>query len=430
MYKPFLLLCLVMIGFLALSGCEGDRGPEGQVGPVGPEGPEGPDGPEGPEGPPGGPEYDLTVLNAIPAVGAPVVDGLVDGTWAEAPALTVALGETNDVHDPASIDDCTGCHAFSSDVTVTLKALHTKDRIFMLATWPDPTASFTRGGSWTYLDESWQKPNPEQSEDRMSFFWPIGDITGNPHDTGGCMSKCHMYYPTDTDPHESSHGIVDDAWLESGRADMWHSKAARGGALISAQGVGIAVDEETHEITSGTFYMRGYADDKYVDAWAADDVNGEDGGRYGDAGGSAYSHNRISDKSRPKYMETNPANFADAMILTQSEIDGGEVVGDADTGVSDADAALYWANYADLKAVVPERILRTPVGSRADLEFGAVWSSGYWRAEFARPLDTGNDDDVQFDTSKEYPFNVAAFENSRHGYEHRTSETQIMKFIE
>ena len=412
---------LLMAGLLVISGCEGDPGPAGATGPQGPE---------GPEGPPGGPEYDLTKLNAIPASSAPIVDGVIDGTWADAPALTVALGETYDVHDPASIMDCNGCHAYNSQVSVTLKALYTTDRIYVLATWPDPTASFTRGGSWTFLGDSWQKLNPEQSEDRISFFWPIGTITGDPYDTGGCMAKCHTYYPTDTDPHESPHGIVDDAWLEDGRADMWHSKAARGGALISARAVGSSVDETTHEITSGTYYMRGYADDKYVDQWAPDAVNGEDGGRYGDAGQSAYSHNRIGDKSRPKYMETNPAHFADAMILRQDEIDAGEVIGDSDAGVSDEDAAIYWQRYADLKAIVPERILRTPLGSRGDLEFGAVWSAGYWTAEISRALDTGSDDDVQFDVAEEYLFGVAAFDNSRHGYEHRTSDMYFMKFIE
>lgn len=365
-------------------------------------------------------------LSAIRVATAPVVDGVVDGLWNNAPELTVALGETYDVHDPASIKDCAGCHSYDSDVTVTLKAVYTADRIYMLAIWPDPTASFTRGGSWSFADGSWQKPNSAQSEDRVALYWPISETTGNPWNTGGCMAKCHMYYPTSDDPHVSEHGIVDDSWLEAGRADMWHSKAARGGALISAAGSGLTIDPATHEVTGGTFSMTGYVDDKYVDQWSAD--NGEDGGRYGDAGSSAYSHNRIGDKSRPKYIEKAPEDYADAMVLTQAEIDAGECAGDPDAGVSDEEAATYWPAYVALDAVVPERILRTPKGSRADIAFGAVWENGFWTAELARDLNTGNEDDVQFDISQEYLFGVAAFENSRHGYEHRTSQMYSLSF--
>ncbi len=362
----------------------------------------------------------------------PIVDGIIDEVWAEATALTVPLGETaNPPDDPSKIDNCAGCHAYDSDVSVTLKAVHTTDRIFMLATWPDPTASFTRGGSWSFETGAWEKPNGIQSEDRISFFWPMGEITGDPYTTGGCMTKCHMYYPTDTDPHVSTHGIVDDAWLESGRADMWHSKAARTDAVISAVGTDLVIDAATSQITAGSYSTLGYADDKYVDIWLDDTQNGEDGGRYGDkaqSGKSSYSHNRIGDKSRPKFMETAPVDFADAMFLTQAEIDDGEVVGDATTGVSDADAATYWPQYLALNAIVPERILRVPEGSRGDLDLGTNWTDGTWTVEFSRELLNGNDDDVQFDILSEYLFNVAQLDNSRHGYEHRTSANYIMSF--
>lgn len=209
---------------------------------------------------------------------------------------------------------------------------------------------------------------------------------------------------------------------------MWHSKAARGASPLSATGTNLVIDAATHEVTGGTFSMTGYADDKYVDIWQDDTINGEDGGRYGDAGTSAYSHNRIGDKSRPKFMEKAPVDYADAMILTQAEIDAGEVVGDATTGISDADAATYWPVYVSFDAVIPERILRQPDGSRASIGFGAVWADGFWTAEMVRDLTTGSDDDVQFNTLMEYPFNVAEFDNSRHGYEHRTSANYSMSF--
>ena len=368
------------------------------------------------------------VLRAIKVTDAPVIDGVVDQVWDSATELNVQLGETYDVHNPASITDCNGCHSYNSTYTLKLKAVYTTDRIYMLAKWTDSTASLTRNGSWDFSTGSWTKPNSEQSEDRIALFFPIGQITGNPWNTGGCMAKCHMYYPTDTDPHVSSHGIIDDAWFESGKADMWHSKAGRGAAYLSASGSNLTVNSTTHEVTNGLFSMTGFIDDKWVGVWAHDSINGEDGGRYGDAGGSGYSHNRIGDKSRPKYMETAPSDFADAMVLTDIEITNGECVGDATTGVSDADANTYWANYATLSAIIPERILKAPIGSRGDIDFGAVWNNNEWTAEFSRVLKNNNDDDVQFDLNQKYTFGSATFENSRHGFEHRVSKMDTLIF--
>lgn len=359
---------------------------------------------------------------------APEIDGVADNLWGDVEDITISLGETYDVNDPASIMDCAGCHAFNSNIYVNLKSVYTDDFIYFLATWPDPNASFTRGGAWTYTNDGWAKLNSDQSEDRISMLWPIGSVTGDPYNTGGCMAKCHNYWPTDTDPHVSEHGIVDDAWFADGRADMWHSKAGRGAGYISTSGTNLTVDPVTHQVTAGSLTQIGYMDDKYVDIWAHDSVNGEDGGRYGDEGTSGYSHNRIGDKSRPKFMETAPSDYGDAMILTQEEIDGGECAGDADAGVSDIDAAMYWPVYESFNAVVPERILRQPEGSRGDLDFGAVWTDGMWVAEMGRELTNGYDDDVQFDTDNEYIFGVAEFDNSRHGYQHRTSQTLLLQF--
>ena len=119
------------------------------------------------------------------------------------------------------------------------------------------------------------------------------------------------------------------------------------------------------------------------------------------------------------------------MVLTQEEINAGECVGDATTGVSDVDAAAYWPAYAALNAIVPERILAQPTDSKVDIAFGAVWTNGIWRVEIGRKLNTGFADDIQFSNlAIEYLFNVAEFDNSRHGYEHRTSKSLYMKFIQ
>ena len=51
-----------------------------------------------------------------------------------------------------------------------------------------------------------------------------------------------------------------------------------------------------------------------------------------------------------------------------------------------------------------------PAGSRADVKAKGVWSYGRWTIEFARTLQTGNGDDIQFDVSKDYLFGVSRYE--------------------
>ncbi len=51
-----------------------------------------------------------------------------------------------------------------------------------------------------------------------------------------------------------------------------------------------------------------------------------------------------------------------------------------------------------------------PTGSRADVRAKGEWKKGEWTIEFKRPLKTGNDDDVPFDTKKAYQFGVSRYE--------------------
>ena len=60
--------------------------------------------------------------------------------------------------------------------------------------------------------------------------------------------------------------------------------------------------------------------------------------------------------------------------------------------------------------VIPRFIYQTPTGSRADVKAKGVWMDGKWVIEFGRLLNTGNDDDVQFDLKKSYQFGVSRYE--------------------
>lgn len=52
-----------------------------------------------------------------------------------------------------------------------------------------------------------------------------------------------------------------------------------------------------------------------------------------------------------------------------------------------------------------------PDGSQADVQAKGAWNGGFWTIEFARALNTGHDDDLQFDPSagKAYLFGVSIF---------------------
>ncbi len=78
-----------------------------------------------------------------------------------------------------------------------------------------------------------------------------------------------------------------------------------------------------------------------------------------------------------------------------------------DSGTSAAEDALYGDYQGDK---IPAFISVTPTGSRADIKAKGVWSDGRWTLEFGRALNTGNNDDIQFDRSKTYLFGVSRYE--------------------
>ncbi len=60
--------------------------------------------------------------------------------------------------------------------------------------------------------------------------------------------------------------------------------------------------------------------------------------------------------------------------------------------------------------IVGRFINRIPSGSRADIKAKGVWKDGEWTIEFGRALNTGNDDDIQFNIEKSYQFGISRHE--------------------
>ncbi len=296
------------------------------------------------------------------------LDGIADeAAWTSATSLLV---ETDGGNLP--------------DTTVTLKAVYTSTNIYLYASWEDDTFSVTRGrynvSGYVYD----QKLAAGGSEDRIAFLWEMGEVEG--FSTVGGMVKCHS--------------LDDQVSLGAGEiADMWHVKAARGSGFISATASGITIDSTNFQLTAGTVSLRGYADDKYLD----------DTGRQGDDGDGPYKDN--AEDGHAMWIEEDPTDWIDAMILTTTEIDAGEAI-----NITAGSASLTSAvdAFVALNANVPRHILRAPTLSHGDIEVALRWVNGVYTLETKRALDTGNDDDVAFDpsVSGEYYFSLAIFDDS------------------
>ena len=121
-----------------------------------------------------------------------------------------------------------------------------------------------------------------------------------------------------------------------------------------------------------------------------------------------------------KACRTDPVGYADDKthkLKSEKERDATELK-------SKSDKAIYLIRSADKgtsaykmdmkmdyqSEVLPRYINRQPTGSRADVKAKGNWRDGEWTIEFARALDTGNQDDVQFEVDKKYLLGVSRYE--------------------
>jgi len=246
------------------------------------------------------------------------------------------------------------------DKVIKLKArsVYTNDRIFFRFEWPDKDKSMNKK-RWRYTGSKWivLKGN----EDRLGVVWEIHRV--NKFATKGCAVFCHnqakdsedWYYAVDS-PRE--------------KADLWHWKSVRSNPV-------------------------GYTEDGYV---TTNPTKKPEEGRKRDAGAAGFKakSNRTKDKTKPAYMQ-DPSK---APSIPGSLL---------------ADEAVPISDYSIFKAgdEIPGYLLhRHWKGSFADVKTKGVWQNGKWVVMMSRKLKTGHDDDLQFNTRKQYPFGLAVFNNS------------------
>lgn len=188
--------------------------------------------------------------------------------------------------------------------------------------------------------------------------------------TKGCAAICHDV----ADDPDEWYMITPKAGQ---RADNWHWKAQRSLPV-------------------------GYVDDKWLGSTLEDpsDVESANHGDAKDSGG--YSANAAEDGKSPAFMPPN----LDNPVLIKSE------------------ALPLDASVITEGSQVPREVLDRPIGSRGDIDSMATYDNATWTTVMHRKMDTGNNDDVQFNPARTYQFGAAIFDNAG-GFKHAVSQDVI-----
>ena len=252
----------------------------------------------------------------------------------------------------------TGAGKFEGkNIELKTKSVYTKDEILFRLEWPDNDKSMQKN-AWKFSGGKWNKI--KANEDRLGLVFEINRI--DKFATKGCAVMCHNESKNEKDWYYAVSSAKE-------KADMWHWKAVRSNPV-------------------------GYAEDGYV---AFNATKEPEKGRKRDAGsGTKAKNNRTKDKSGPAYMQdpSKSASIPGTLLVAQAvEIKN-------HTGFKDGDE-------------IPGYMLQTSwKDSFADVKAKGAWQNGKWTVMMSRKLNTGYDDDTQFNTRKKYPFSLAVFDNS------------------
>jgi len=252
----------------------------------------------------------------------------------------------------------TGAGKFEGkNIELKTKSVYTKDEILFRFEWPDKDKSMEKN-AWKFSGGKWNKI--KANEDRLGLVFEINRI--DKFATKGCAVMCHNESKNEKEWYYAVSS-------QKEKADMWHWKSVRSNPV-------------------------GYAEDGYV---AFNATKEPEKGRKRDAGsGTKAKNNRTKDKSGPAYMQdpSKSASIPGTLLVAQAvEIKNA-------TGFKDGDQ-------------IPGYMLQPGwKDSFGDVKAKGAWQNGKWTVMMSRKLNTGYDDDIQFNTRKKYPFSLAVFDNS------------------
>ncbi len=244
------------------------------------------------------------------------------------------------------------------------KSVYTKSEIFFRFEWPDDEKSMSKNG-WKFSGGKWAKI--KANEDRLGVVFEINRV--DKFATKGCAVLCH-----NESKNEKEWYYAVSSQRE--KADLWHWKSVRSNPV-------------------------GYTEDGYV---IANPSKEPEKGRKRDAdSGTKAKRNRSKDKTRPTHMQDpakSPSIPGSLLVDEAVEIKGSSIFKEGD----ELPGYMLNTNWKD---------------SFADIKTKGVWKNDKWTVMMSRKIHTGNDDDVQFNTRKKYPFGLAVFDNSggEHSYD-------------
>ncbi len=376
--------------------------------------------------PPVDPGSSTTELLVKKFSAAPTLDGTIDGMWGTAQKLTgttevptLAARGTYLNSDGAGVEETLGLFApYSGEkYDFTMRAGYYGDDIYFLLEWADDEDSKDRQ-SWYFdpSDKLWKgehkyanAANDKFYEDKFAFLFPIGDVTG--FNASTCYATCHqnLTIVNAKDKHSRHYLTVDGE-----KIDMWHWKRVRGTYLGQVDDQMMTYDDPAKQSAAN--------------------------GRHGDATGEGgYSNNSqtltitgtSTDVSVPLYVIPGETGYywidkdqisnGTAVLITEVDANGvltyvGGTINPANGGFEQGTGNMR----------IPSVTTKPFTLGRADISIKAVHTGTGWICEFTRKLDTGDDDDVVFDITKEYPFGFAIFNNA--AIAHAIKPNLMMKF--
>jgi hypothetical protein len=307
---------------------------------------------------------------------APIIDGNgTEAAWAAASALEIPVRTF-------------GTPGFN----ITLKSVYDANNVYFLVQYPDSNCEQHRG-AWAFnaANGAWERLSDDYGdEDEFGFFWNINIPN---YSRAGCYLTCHgdkMIAPTGT------------------TADDWRWNATRSNPM-------------------------GWARDFHL----TDDANADPAGGFtkdeGYATNRGYKDNvqTLGDVQAPLYWK--PFSGSGGIVvgapeyLLQSEI--GPTLGQKITKV-EADGTLVdeAGNRVPLFTHIPGWILSAPSGpSWNNIKARGTWRDGVWTVELSRQLNTGQNDDVQFQVGQEYYFDM--YIKTRQPGEFAHAQVPVTKFV-
>ena len=371
------------------------------------------------------PGTSTTELLAKKFTAAPELDGQVDEMWSQCQTLegtTVVPDAGSRGNADFNGDGSAGPVGVFDPYTgesndFKLRAGTFGDRIYFLLQWDDDADSKDRQ-SWYFdpSDKKWKgqhkyanDKNDKYYEDKFAFLWAATDVEGFAANT--CYATCHQGL-TVTDPGQKAARHYTNNPGEV--VDMWHWKRVR------------------------CTYPPTTVDDQQM-VYKEHTGNAGVNGRTGDEGDKGYHSNSQklaldgtgAEVSVPLYVIPGKTDY---YWITKDEIENGTaklITGVSSDGVLSYDGGTINPADGGFEAAtgnkrVPSVWVENFTGSKADIAVAANFTSDGWVLEFSRKLDTGHADDVKFDTSKDFPFGLAIFNNAAIAHEIKTN--LLLKF--